>query len=122
VTEARASVLVVDDDPINRTLLSRDLERQGHSVVTAEDGHRALAALRAESFDLVLLDVLMPELDGYETLSQIERDERLRHVPVIMVSALEDIESVVRCIEMGAADYLPRPFDPVLCAQGSTAA
>jgi CheY-like chemotaxis protein len=114
VTEAPASILVVDDDPINRMLLSRDLERQGHRVATTEDGRRALAVLRAEPFDVVLLDVLMPELDGYETLAQIERDEKLRHIPVIMVSALEDMESVVRCIEMGAADYLPKPFDPVL--------
>jgi two-component system, cell cycle response regulator len=114
VTSAPASILVVDDDPINRMLLTRDLERQGHRVATAEDGVRALEALRAEPFDIVLLDVLMPELDGYETLAQIERDEKLRHVPVIMVSALEDIDSVVRCIEMGAADYLPKPFDPVL--------
>jgi two-component system, cell cycle response regulator len=114
VTSAPASILVVDDDPINRMLLTRDLERQGHRVATAEDGVRALEALRAEPFDIVLLDVLMPELDGYETLAQIERDEKLRHIPVIMVSALEDIDSVVRCIEMGAADYLPKPFDPVL--------
>jgi two-component system, cell cycle response regulator len=114
VTSAPASILVVDDDPINRTLLTRDLERQGHRVATAEDGVRALEALRAEPFDIVLLDVLMPELDGYETLAQIERDEKLRHVPVIMISALEDIDSVVRCIEMGAADYLPKPFDPML--------
>jgi CheY-like chemotaxis protein len=114
VTEAPASILVVDDDPINRMLLSRDLERQGHRVATTEDGRQALAVLRAEPFDVVLLDVLMPELDGYETLAQIERDEKLRHIPVIMVSGLEDMESVVRCIEMGAADYLPKPFDPVL--------
>jgi len=114
VTEASASILVVDDDPINRMLLSRNLERQGHRVATAEDGRRALAVLRAEPFDVVLLDVLMPELDGYETLAKIERDEKLRHIPVIMVSALEDMESVAGCIEMGAADYLPKPFDPVL--------
>jgi two-component system, cell cycle response regulator len=114
VTTAPASILVVDDDPINRMVLTRDLEREGHRVATAQDGVRALEALRAEPFDIVLLDVLMPELDGYETLAQIERDEKLRHVPVIMVSALEDIDSVVRCIEMGAADYLPKPFDPVL--------
>jgi two-component system, cell cycle response regulator len=114
VSAARASILVVDDDPINRMLLSRELEREGHRVATAEDGWPALALLRAEPFDVVLLDVLMPELDGYETLAQIEGDERLRHVPVIMVSALEDVDSVVRCIEMGAADYLPKPFDPVL--------
>jgi two-component system cell cycle response regulator len=114
VTTAPASILVVDDDPINRMVLTRDLEREGHRVATAQDGVRALEALGAEPFDIVLLDVLMPELDGYETLAQIERDEKLRHVPVIMVSALEDIDSVVRCIEMGAADYLPKPFDPVL--------
>jgi two-component system cell cycle response regulator len=114
VTAAQASILVVDDDRINRMLLSRELEREGHRVTTAEDGGRALEALRAEPFDLVLLDVLMPQPDGYETLAQIERDERLRHVPVIMVSALEDFGSVVRCIEMGAADYLPKPFDPAL--------
>jgi two-component system cell cycle response regulator len=114
VTQPPASILVVDDDAINRMLLTRELEREGHRVATAEDGARALKALGAEQFDIVLLDVLMPELDGYETLAQIERDEKLRHLPVIMVSALEDIESVVRCIEMGAADYLPKPFDPVL--------
>jgi two-component system cell cycle response regulator len=107
-------MLVVDDDRINRMILCRELEREGHRVTAVEDGGRALQALRAESFDLVLLDVLMPELDGYETLAEIERDEKLRHVPVIMVSALEDIGSVVRCIELGAADYLPKPFDPVL--------
>jgi two-component system cell cycle response regulator len=114
VTMAPAAILVVDDDAINRMLLARELEREGHRVATAQDGLRALDALGAEPFDIVLLDVLMPELDGYDTLAQIERDEKLRHVPVIMISALEDVESVVRCIEMGAADYLPKPFDPVL--------
>ena len=114
MSAAPASILVVDDDPMNRMLLTRDLEREGHRVATAQDGVRALQTLRAEPFDIVLLDVLMPELDGYDTLAEIERDEKLRHVPVIMVSALEDIESVVRCLEMGAADYLPKPFDPVL--------
>ena len=114
MSEDPASVLVVDDDQINRMVLARDLEREGHRVIAVEDGVRALEALRAEPFDVVLLDVLMPELDGYETLAQIEGDERLRHIPVIMVSGLEDIESVVRCLELGAADYLPKPFDPVL--------
>jgi adenylate cyclase len=114
VTEAPASLLVIDDDPINRMVLCRELERQGHHVATADDGAAGLEALRAAPFDVVLLDVLMPELDGYQTLARIEDDERLRNIPVIMISALEDIESVVRCIEMGAADYLPKPFDPVL--------
>jgi two-component system, cell cycle response regulator len=114
VTDGPASILVVDDDRINRMILSRELEREGHTVATVDDGRRALEALRHEPFDIVLLDVLMPELDGYQTLTQIERDETLRHIPVIMVSALEEIDSVVRCIELGAADYLPKPFDPVL--------
>jgi CheY-like chemotaxis protein len=114
VTDGPASILVVDDDRINRMILSRELEREGHTVATVDDGRRALEALRHEPFDIVLLDVLMPELDGYQTLTQIERDETLRHIPVIMVSALEEIDSVVRCIELGAADYLPKPFDPML--------
>jgi CheY-like chemotaxis protein len=114
VTGGPASILVVDDDRINRMILSRELEREGHTVATVDDGRRALEALRHEPFDIVLLDVLMPELDGYQTLTQIERDETLRHIPVIMVSALEEIDSVVRCIELGAADYLPKPFDPML--------
>jgi PAS domain S-box-containing protein len=114
VIAAPASILVVDDDRINRMVLARELERDGHSVVTVEDGRRALEALGRQPFDVVLLDVVMPDLDGYETLAQIQADEKLRHIPVIMVSALEDIESVVRCIEMGAADYVPKPFDPVL--------
>ena len=112
--ESRASALVVDDDPVNRMLLSRSLEQQGHRVMTAENGLEALAALQAQPFDVVLLDVLMPEPDGYEVLARLKGDPRLRHVPVIMVSALEDIQCVVRCIEMGAEDYLPKPFDPVL--------
>jgi class 3 adenylate cyclase len=114
VAEAGARVLVVDDDPVNRKLLARSLEREGHRHAAAEDGRRALELLRAEPFDVVLLDVLMPELDGYGVLAEIVGDPELRHVPVIMISALEELDSVVRCIEMGAEDYLPKPFDPVL--------
>ena len=114
MSAAPASILVIDDDRINRMVLARELERQGHRVVAVEDGRRGLEALGGQPFDIVLLDVVMPDLDGYETLAQIQADQRLRHIPVIMVSALEDIESVVRCIEMGAADYVPKPFDPVL--------
>jgi DNA-binding response OmpR family regulator len=114
VADVPAAILVVDDDPLNRMLLTRELERQGHRVVAAENGLKALEALNAEPFDIVLLDVLMPGLDGHDTLARIEQDDKLRHIPVIMVSALDDIESVVRCLEMGAADYLPKPFDPVL--------
>jgi CheY-like chemotaxis protein len=107
-------VLVVDDDAVNRLLLSRGLERDGHRVRTVANGLEALEALRDELFDCVLLDVLMPEMDGYQVLEHIRNDPRLRHTPVIMISALEDVESVVRCIEMGAEDYLPKPFDAVL--------
>jgi two-component system cell cycle response regulator len=114
VTEVRASVLVVDDDAINRMVLARGLERDGHRVTAAANGLQALDLLRAEPFDIVLLDVLMPELDGYETLARIESDDKLRHIPVIMISALEEIESVVRCLELGAEDYLPKPFDPLI--------
>jgi adenylate cyclase len=114
VAEAGAYVLVVDDDPVNRSLLARSLEREGHRPAVAENGRRALELLRAEPFEVVLLDVLMPEMDGYDVLATIEADAGLRHIPVIMISALDDLESVVRCIEMGADDYLPKPFDPVL--------
>jgi adenylate cyclase len=114
VAEAQARVLVVDDDPVNRRLLARSLEREGHQHSAADNGRRALELLRAEPFDAVLLDVLMPELDGYEVLAEIVGDPTLRHIPVIMISALEELDSVVRCIEMGAEDYLPKPFNPVL--------
>jgi CheY-like chemotaxis protein len=114
MTDAPASVLVVDDDAINRMLLARTLEQDGHRVRVADNGRRALEMLRAQQFDLVLLDVLMPELDGCQVLEQIEADGALRHIPVIMVSALDEIDTVVRCIETGAWDYLQKPFDPVL--------
>jgi DNA-binding response OmpR family regulator/predicted Ser/Thr protein kinase len=109
-----AHLLVVDDIEENRGVLKRRLEREGHSVVTAENGKRALEAMAKEPFDIVLLDVMMPEMDGYETLGEIKGDEKTRDIPVIMISALDDIASIVRCIERGAEDYLPKPFDPVL--------
>jgi adenylate cyclase len=109
-----ASALVVDDDAMNRMVLQRSLEREGHMVRVATDGRAALELLRSEPFDVVLLDVLMPEMDGFELLELIESDDELRETPVIMISALEDMASVVRCIELGAEDYLPKPFDPVL--------
>lgn len=108
------SILVVDDDPVNRALLRRSLQAQGHMVRTAENGARALEALAEESGDLILLDIVMPEMDGVAVLEQLKADPLRRHVPVIMISAVDDIDSVVRCIELGAEDYLPKPFDPVL--------
>jgi CheY-like chemotaxis protein len=110
----RGHLLVVDDNDFNRDILGRAVTRQGHTFADASDGQNALAALQVEPFDLVLLDVNMPGLDGTEVLRQIKGDLRLRHIPVIMISAMDEIAMVVRCIEMGAEDYLPKPFDPVL--------
>jgi sigma-B regulation protein RsbU (phosphoserine phosphatase) len=106
-------VLVVDDNEVNRDMLARRLERHGCVVSCAENGIRALEKIAAEPFDLVLLDVMMPELDGEATLQRI-KGNAARNLPVIMISALDDLERVVRCIEMGAEDYLPKPFDPTL--------
>ena len=108
------TVLVVDDNEMNRDMLSRRLERQGHKVIAAENGRKALELLESTKVDLVLLDILMPELDGLQTLERLKGDNALRHTPVIMLSALDEIDSVVRCIEIGADDYLPKPFNPVL--------
>ena len=109
------ALLVVDDNEDNRYTLVQRLRRLGYTdVVTAVDGRQALAQLAARAFDLVLLDVMMPELNGYEVLERIRADERLRHVPVIMISALDQVDSVVRCIELGAEDYLSKPFNPVI--------
>ena len=108
------SILVVDDDETNRTMLARRLVRLGHSVKVAENCRRALDTLRSERFDLMLLDIQMPELNGYEVLERLKADPALRDIPVIVLSASDDTGSVARCIEMGAEDYLPKPFDPVL--------
>jgi class 3 adenylate cyclase len=107
-------ILVVDDNAGNRDMLSRRLEREGYSVDTAANGREALEKLEAGGFDLVLLDIVMPELDGFAVLQSIRANQRWKEVAVIMISALDEIRSVVRCIEMGAEDYLPKPFDPVL--------
>jgi adenylate cyclase len=107
-------ILVVDDDAANRDVLSRRLERKGHLVTTAEDGTTALQMIGSGAFDLVLLDMMMPGLSGFEVLSRLKSDERTLDVPVIMISALDEFDSTVRCIEAGAEDYLPKPFNPVL--------
>lgn len=107
-------VLVVDDNEVNRDLLSRRLERHGHTVAVAIDGKQALAQMQQQAFDLVLLDIMMPEMNGYQVLEHLKADDVLRHIPVIMISALDDMESVVRCIELGAEDYLFKPFNPTL--------
>jgi CheY-like chemotaxis protein len=109
-----ARILIVDDEPLNREVLAQELELLDHDSVAAVHGRDALDRLASESVDLILLDIMMPEMDGFEALRCLKNDARLRHVPVIMISALHDPDSVVRCIELGAEDYLPKPFDPVL--------
>lgn len=113
-TQRTGRILAVDDDVLNLDVLAQRLTRQGHLVSTAADGEAALAKARLQPFDLVLLDVMMPRLDGYGTLAALKSDEQLRHIPVIMISALDELSSVVRCIEAGAEDYLPKPFNATL--------
>jgi class 3 adenylate cyclase len=108
------TILIADDNRVNRLLLARGLEHEGHTVAFAEHGGEALELLREQPFDLMLLDVLMPELDGYEVLAKLKDDPHLRDIPVIVTSALDEIDSVVRCLEMGAEDYLTKPVNPVL--------
>jgi adenylate cyclase len=107
-------ILVVDDNSSNRDLLFRRLSHDGHYVVRAESGRRALKVLAVDEFDLILLDLLMPDLNGFEVLQRLKADERLRDIPVIMISGLQETDSVIRCIEAGAEDYLPKPFNAVL--------
>src|SRR5262245_42470080 len=108
-------ILVVDDYDDNRYTLTRYLERSGYrNIATANDGEEAIARLKADAFDLVLLDVMMPKVDGYQVLSWLKDQPRLRDLPVIMISALNEMGSVVRCIELGAIDYLLKPFNRVL--------
>lgn len=110
----RPRILAVDDDEDNREVLRRRLEREGYEVHCAADGLEALERIQHERFDLVLLDVLMPGANGYQVLGFLKEDAKTRDLPVIMISALDDLTSVVRCIEQGAEDYLTKPFDPVL--------
>ncbi len=109
-----AKLLIADDSERNREMLRHQLERQGYAITAVTNGREALQALRGRPFDLVLLDVLMPELDGFAALENIKADPALREIPVIMISASDEYSSVIRCIESGAEDYLPKPFDPVL--------
>src|SRR5437764_134557 len=114
-------ILVVEDNEANREMLRRRLLAQGYAVSGAGDGREALALVKGEPFDLILCDIMMPELDGYQVLEALKADPHLREIPVIMISALDAIDSVVRCISMGADHYLFKPFDPVLLQAGVTA-
>jgi len=108
------TLLVVDDNRVNRLLLGRALEQLGHTVRFAENGKEALEALRQRRVDLILLDIEMPEMDGYQALAALAADPQLRDIPVVMMSSVEEVDSVARCIEMGAEDYLFKPVNPVL--------
>jgi CheY-like chemotaxis protein len=115
MSQDQTLLLLVDDNEDNLYTLSLRLKREGYNhIVTAGNGREALERLQAKPFDLVLLDIMMPELNGYEVLAAMKSDARLRHIPVIMISAVDEIESVTRCIEQGAEDYLSKPFNPVL--------
>ena len=115
------SLLVVDDNEMNRDLLRRRLSRQGFRVTLAVDGRQALEMMKAEEFSLVLLDIMMPEMNGYQVLELLKADSALRHIPVIMTSALDELDGIERCIEMGAEDYVTKPVNPVLLKARITA-
>ncbi len=114
MAELGCMLLIVDDNKVNRLLLCRSVELLGHRTATAENGRVALQKLREESFDLMLMDVEMPEMDGFQVLEELSKDTRLRDLPVIVTSSLEGVGSVARCIELGAEDYLHKPVNPVL--------
>ncbi len=111
---ASGHVLVVDDDPLTRLQLRQALVQRGYSVAQAEDGEKALSKLSETRFDLVILDILMPKLDGFEVLTRMKKDGALTDIPVVVISALEEMDDIVKCIRMGAEDYLPKPFEPTL--------
>lgn len=113
MAEEVGQILVVDDNRVNRLQLSKNLEQQGHTVTVAEDGQQALEILRAKTFDVVLLDIVMPGMDGYAVLEKMQEHPELRNIPVIVISALDELDSAVRCIEMGAEDYLSKPINAV---------
>ena len=114
MVESSSRVLIADDNKVNRLLLSRSVELLGHRIALAENGRVALERLRKEPFDLLLLDIEMPELDGFAVLEQLKTDLKLRDVPVIVTSSIEGLDNIIRCIELGAEDYLPKPVNQVL--------
>jgi class 3 adenylate cyclase len=114
MSATRGTILIVDDNRVNRLLLARAVEDLGFSAAYAEDGAKALEMMRTCPCDVVLLDVLMPGLNGYAVLSEMKGDRHLGNIPVIMVSSVEELDSVIRCIELGAEDYLNKPINPVL--------
>jgi serine phosphatase RsbU (regulator of sigma subunit) len=107
-------ILIVDDEPFNIDYLEQELEDLGYATISASNGQEALDLISAESPDMILLDIMMPVMDGFEVLARLKSNDSWRHIPVVIISAMSDMESVTKGIEMGAADYLPKPFDPTL--------
>ena len=105
-------VLIVDDNEINRDMLARRLHRRDFQITMAVNGREALELVRQSPYDLILLDIMMPEVDGYTVLKFLKEDPRLKNIAVIMISAIEEMDSVMKCMEIGADDYLTKPFDP----------
>lgn len=116
-----SKVLIVDDNQNNLDVLSRRIARYEYGVDTALDGRTALEKIRENDYDLCLLDIMMPEMNGYQVLERIKQDPELRNLPVIVISAVDDVESIVRCIKLGAEDYLPKPFNPLILKARITA-
>ncbi len=114
ISSKPARLLIVDDNKINRMILSRTLEQQKHIVETANDGKEGLEKIRTGSFDLVLLDIEMPKMNGFEVLEACLKDVELRQIPIIMTSAMDELDAVVKCVELGAEDYLTKPVNPIL--------
>ena len=114
MTDVTSTVLVVDDDPLNRTMLAMSIGTLGHQVIEAGNGLEAIAALEAHDVDVVLTDIEMPEMDGYGLLTHRSGDDRLKAIPFIVISGVDEMDSIIACIKLGAEDYLPKPFDAVL--------
>jgi CheY-like chemotaxis protein len=108
------TVLVIDDMEVNRALLGRRVERLGHRTLEAENGRQAIALLDQHEIDLVLCDLVMPEMDGYELISQMQAHPKMNQVPIVVISAKDDAEAVMRCLDLGAEDYVSKPFNPTL--------
>lgn len=113
-TAQTGHILVIDDEAPNREILRRQLERRGHTVTTVSSASETFAAMAAERFDLLLLDILMPDTNGIETLEKLKANSEIKEIPVVIVSGLKETGAIARCISSGAEDYLPKPIDPVL--------
>ena len=114
ITRIKGRIMVVDDDENNRDVLTKRLKFKGHEVTALANAEQAIELLYAEKYDVLLLDMIMPGMNGDDALAHIKSDRLLQQVSVIMISGLDQIDKIVRCIEMGAEDYLPKPFNSTL--------